>query len=131
MHLFFSSRQNLKELQTHFTIERNEHELSTITTKTIQPNQTSTNQSSEKTYASIFPPTYLPNENLRKQPVTKQDIRKTKSLLRDFGVPRPYGFNLICNSFSTYAELENWRRYYIKKELDRMEKEGLIVDEED
>lgn len=131
MHLFFSSRQNLKELQTHFTIERNEHELSTITTKTIQPNQTSTNQSSEETYTSIFPPTYLPNENLRKQPVTKQDIRKTKSLLRDFGVPRPYGFNLICNSFSTYAELENWRRYYIKKELDRMEKEGLIVDEED
>lgn len=98
-------------------------------------NQTSTNQSSnqssEETYTSIFPPTYLPNENLRKQSVTKQDIRKTKSLLRDFGVPRPYGFNLICNSFSTYAELENWRRYYIKKELDRMDKEGLIVDEED
>lgn len=101
----------------------------TTTTQTIQPNQPT--QSSEETYTSIFPPTYLPNENLRKQPVTKQDIRKTKSLLRDFGVPRPYGFNLICNSFSTYAELENWRRYYIKKELDRMEKEGLIVDEED
>lgn len=109
--------------------------MSTTTTQAnqacFQANQTSTNQASEETYTSIFPPTYLPNENLRKQPITKQDIRKTKSLLRDFGVPRPYGFNLICNSFSTYAELENWRRYYIKKELDRMEKEGLIVDEED
>ena len=80
-------------------------------------------------YQSIFPPTYLSNEHIRKQPVTKADIAKTKKLLREFGVTEPYGFKVLCNSFKSYAELENWRRYYIKNELDRMESEGLITDE--
>ena len=66
---------------------------------------------------SYFPIHKLYNEESRKQPITKSDIRKTLTLFKEFHIELPLDFEMICNSFTSYRELENWRRNYIVNHL--------------
>lgn len=66
---------------------------------------------------SIFPEYIYLNEIRRKQPVTIQDKQNTLTLLREFHISPPSDFEIICSEFKTYADLENWRRYYIIRNL--------------
>lgn len=83
-------------------------------------NQKSTdNQNNTLGYTdkSIFPEYIYLNEIRRKQPVTTQDKQNTLTLLREFHILPPSDFEIICSKFKTYADLENWRRYYITNSL--------------
>lgn len=66
---------------------------------------------------SIFPEYIYLNEIRRKQSITYQDKESTLRLLREFHISPPSDFEIICSEFTTYADLENWRRNYILKNM--------------
>lgn len=96
--------------------------------QTPAPQQLDTSQQPDLS-RSLFPTYYHYHEELRKQPITPQHIRQTKRLLRDFSIDLPMDFKQIVSQFTYYHELENWRRYYILRQLRKMEQEGESTDE--
>ena len=85
-----------------------------------QTMSTSTNNQNNKlgyTDKSIFPEYIYLNEIRRKQPITYQDKESTLRLLKEFHISPPSDFEIICSEFKTYADLENWRRNYVIRNL--------------
>lgn len=82
---------------------------------------------------TILPVYTYPQEQARKNSISKKDITDTIRIFKEFHIPVPKTFqsndyNKLISNFSHYSDLEIYRRSYIINQLTLLQQEESLQD---